>query len=153
VKVEPGGATRQDFLASILRSQVRVLRAVKASAATQDLTLQQFGVLRFLFQRGDMPMNALGEELIVRPPVITGIVDRLEAKGFVKRQESLADRRKTDVILTDKGNKAYQKVREDYRVSLREALSRSLIPAEQETLARLLERFAREIPIHLGSEQ
>jgi MarR family transcriptional regulator, organic hydroperoxide resistance regulator len=91
-------------------------------------------------------MNALGDELMVRPPVITGIVDRLEAKGLVKRRESISDRRRTDVNLTERGNKAYQKVREDYRFSLREALGRSLTPVEQETLARLLVRFVREIP-------
>ena len=78
----------EDFLASILRSQLRVLRAVRIIAATEDPTLQQFGVLRILSQRGLAAMNVLGDELMVRPPVITGIIDRLEMKGFVKREET-----------------------------------------------------------------
>jgi DNA-binding MarR family transcriptional regulator len=147
VKVQAEGESRQDFLTSILRSQLRVLRLVRASADLESLTLQQLGVLRFLSQRGETPMNALTDELMVSPPVITGIVDRLEAKGLVKRQESAVDRRKTQISLTEKGDKVFRKVREDYRHSLRESLSRSLTPAEQETLARLLARFAREIHI------
>jgi DNA-binding MarR family transcriptional regulator len=95
----------EDFLASILRSQLRVLRAVRIIAATEDLTLQQFGVLRILSQRGLAAMNVLGDELMVRPPVITGIIDRLEMKGFVKREESSSDRRKTEIMLTDGGKK------------------------------------------------
>lgn len=146
VKVENDGLVRQDFLATILRSQVRLLRAVRASAASEGLTLQQFGTLRFLFQRGEgVPMNSLCDELMVSPPVITGIVDRLEAKGFVKRHESPDDRRKTEIILTNDGDKAYRKVRENYRLSLRAALGRALTLGEQETLARLLVKFAQEI--------
>ena len=93
-------------------------------------------------------MNALGEELIVSPPVITGIIDRLETKGLVKREGSSTDRRKIEIVLTEDGKRAYRKVRESYRYSLRESLARSLVPAEQETLALLLARFAKEIHIN-----
>ena len=92
-------------------------------------------------------MNALSDELMVSAPVITGIVDRLESKGLVKRGGSSVDRRRTEIALTDVGNKAYLRVREGYRLPLREALGRSLTHSEQETLARLLVRFSREIPI------
>jgi DNA-binding MarR family transcriptional regulator len=145
VKVE---LLHEDFLSSILRSQLRVLRAVRAIAASEDLTLQQFGVLRILSQReGVASMNVLGDELMVKPPVITGIIDRLETKGLVKREESTTDRRKTEIVLTDVGKKAHRKIREDYRHSLRESLARSLTPAEQENLARLMARFVEEIRI------
>ena len=147
VKAETGALVQPDFLTSILRSQVRVLKVARASAASQGLTLQQFSVLRFLLLRGTVPMNALGDELMVSPPVITGIVDRLEAKGLVKRLASSADRRRIDVSLTDNGSKAHSRVREGYRVPLREALGKSLSHSEQETLAELLARFSREIPI------
>jgi len=148
VKAETEALIQQpDFLTSILRSQVRVLKAVRMSAVSEGLTLQQFSVLRFLSLGGEVPMNALGDELMVSAPVVTGIVDRLEAKGLVRRRESSSDRRKTDIMLTDGGNRAYRKIREGYRLPLREALRRSLTHAEQETLAKLLGRFSREIPV------
>jgi DNA-binding MarR family transcriptional regulator len=75
---------KQDVLTTILRSQVALLKVVRASAASEGLTIQQFGVLRLLVLRGALPMHVLSEDLAVSPPVITGIVDRLEAKGLVK---------------------------------------------------------------------
>jgi DNA-binding MarR family transcriptional regulator len=147
VKAEIEVLVKSDFLSSILRSQVRILKVVRASAALEGLTLQQFSVLRFLMQRETVPMNALCGELMVSAPVVTGIVDRLETKGFVKREESSADRRRIEITLTDSGNKAYLRVREGYRLPLREALGSSLTHSEQETLVRLLGRFSHEIRV------
>lgn len=135
----------QDILLSILRSQLVIMRAVKASSAKEKLTLQQFGVLRFLAQKGAHPMNAISEELKVSPPDITGIVDRLEAKGLLKRVASIDDRRRTDIVLTVKGKRTHQKIREDYSLSLQDSLAKALTPAEQETLAKLLEKLTKEI--------
>lgn len=145
VKAQPEGLVLQDLLTSILRSQLRVLRAVRTSAASEGLTTQQFGVLRLLALNGEVQMNVMGDELAVSPPVITGMVDRLEAKGLVKRKESEIDRRRTEVFLTESGNKLYQRVREHYRNSLGAALRKTLTLPEQDTLAVLLERFSREI--------
>ena len=92
-------------------------------------------------------MNALCDELMVSAPVVTGIVDRLETKGLVKRGESPLDRRRIEIALTESGNKAYRSVREGYRLPLREALGSSLTHSEQETLVRLLGKFSREIPV------
>ena|SRR5271165_1944999 len=135
----------KDILVTILRAQLSILREVKSSAVKEGHTLQQFAVLRLLSSRGGLPMNTLSEELKVSPPVITGIVDRLEKKGLLKRTTSSVDRRRTDIDLTDDGKKAYRKIQADYRRSLHESLARSLTPEEQETLARLLRRFDGEI--------
>ncbi len=145
--VQKNEQENQDILVTILRSQILIFRVVKASAATEGLTIQQFGVLRILSLRGALPMNALGEELMVRPPVITGIVDRLEAKGLVKRTGDSSDRRKTEILLNDEGKKVYRKVRGDYATSLHGSLQRSLTLVEQERLAGLLRKFVAEIHI------
>ncbi len=138
-------AEKEDIVVTILRSQVAILRVVKVNVNKESLTMQQFGVLRLLSLRGVLPMSMLSEELKVTPPVITGIVDRLEDKGLVKRSGSASDRRRTDILLIDKGKRVYRKIQADYRLSLQESLRRSLTPAEQETLAELLRKFAREI--------
>ncbi len=136
---------KQDILTTILRSQVALLKVVRASAAREGLTIQQFGVLRLLVLRGTLPMYVLSEDLAVSPPVITGIVDRLEGKGLVKRVGSSDDRRTTQIVLTNDGRRVYEKTRENYRRVLREALARTLSSSEQERLAKLMARFASEL--------
>jgi MarR family transcriptional regulator, 2-MHQ and catechol-resistance regulon repressor len=137
----------QDILVSILRSQRAIFGAIRESSLREKLTLQQFGILRLLSHYKSLPMNALSDELKVTRPDITGIVDRLEKKALVKRIERSTDRRTTDLVITEKGKKLYGKIRECYSSLLQESLERSLTPQEQETLARLLRRLAREIPV------
>jgi len=137
----------RDIVVTILRSQIAVLRVVRSCASRENLTLQQFGVLRLLSLRRILPMNALSGELRVTPPVVTGIVDRLERRGMVKREESSNDRRTTEIVLTGNGKRVYRKIQTNYRWSIQESLGRSLTPAEQKILASLLRRFAREIHV------
>ena len=132
-------AEKEDIVVTILRSQVAILRVVKVNVNKESLTMQQFGVLRLLSLRGVLPMSMLSEELKVTPPVITGIVDRLEDKGLVKRSGSASDRRRTDILLIDKGKRVYRKIQADYRLSLQESLRRSLTPAEQKHSLNFLE--------------
>src|SRR5271155_2324088 len=135
---------RSKALLAILSSQRVVLRAMAASAAKDDLTLQQFSLMGVLSRRGRVPMNALSTELRVSPPNITGVVDRLEAKGLVKRVTDPEDRRKKGIELTEKGETRYERVRTGYSESLQESLD-MLTPEEQEILSKLLRKLARMI--------
>jgi MarR family transcriptional regulator, 2-MHQ and catechol-resistance regulon repressor len=136
---------KQDVITLILRSQRAILKVVRESAAKEDLTVQQFGILRLLGLKGEVPMTELSEELKVSAPVVTGIIDRLEGKGLVKRLASSSDRRKTEIILTQKGTISLRRIQVDYRWLLREWLENTLAPHEQEALAKLLEKFGRAI--------
>ncbi len=121
-----------------------MLRGIVTSIRRDDITLQQAALIRILVQNGPTSMHKLSEELMVTPPNITGIVDRLEQKGLVERIESKQDRRKTEIMLTAKGEALHQKVREDYRESLGKSLA-SLTHDEQETLALLLAKLSEEV--------
>ena len=70
-----------------------------------DLTAGQFNVLRIL--RGSHPKaltsSTIGERTIARDPDITRLVDRLEARGLVKRTRGDDDRRVVEVHITAKG--------------------------------------------------
>jgi DNA-binding MarR family transcriptional regulator len=139
-----GWDRRSGILLTILGSERAILRAMTASAAKDDLTLQQFSVLRVLARAGTMPMGKLSEELRVTPPNITGVVDRLERKELVTRTGSARDRRMKEIKLTPRGTEVYEKVRRGYSEDLQGSLD-SLTPEEQEILAQLLRKLTREI--------
>lgn len=141
---------RSSVLLAILSSQRAILRAMGESAMRDDLTLQQFAVLRIIGARGSLPMVSLSEELRVSPPNVTGMVDRLERKGLVVRTDDPMDRRRKEIRLTEKGEQLYKKVRQGYSDSLQDALD-SLSPQEQEALAALMKKFAKEIAARTGS--
>jgi DNA-binding MarR family transcriptional regulator len=70
-----------------------------------DLTTSQYNVLRIL--RGSHPKwltaGEIGERTVAREPDITRLVDRLNARGLVKRARSEQDRRVVEVEITAKG--------------------------------------------------
>ncbi len=67
------------------------------------LTVPQSGALRVLVRHGRLSSVELSRKLFVTPSNITGIIDRLEKKGFVKRVQKKGDRRIMLISLTRKG--------------------------------------------------
>ncbi len=72
-----------------------------------DLTTQQYNVLRIL--RGQHPnpvrVNDIIERMLDKMSNASRLVDKLLAKGLVKRTECPRDRRAVDVVITDDGMK------------------------------------------------
>lgn len=70
-----------------------------------DLSLRQLTTLQFI----DSPDTTLGDvarNLMVTPAVVTGLIDRLERRGYVRRVGSLFDRRRVHLELTTAGEDA-----------------------------------------------
>ena len=70
-----------------------------------SLTPAQFFVLMLLQEKGQCRLGDISREFAIAPPTATGIVDRLERDGFVKREHSKEDRRAVNISLTSKGDK------------------------------------------------
>ncbi len=68
-----------------------------------DLSLQQLTVL-YLIRTEGATLSAMARRLMVAPTVLTGIVDRLEKRGFVWRENDPLDRRKLRLCLSDEGH-------------------------------------------------
>src|SRR5258707_6094659 len=72
-----------------------------AKLAELHLTLPQAMLLK---QLGDaLPMNEAAGKLHCDPSNVTGIVDRLEARGLIERQHLTTDRRVKQLALTPAG--------------------------------------------------
>jgi DNA-binding MarR family transcriptional regulator len=83
--------------ADLLFDQIgRLLRPLRVSAAG-GLVL---GILR---DHGTMPPSEIGEHLQVTRATVTGVVDSLERRGFVRRSPHPADRRSLLVEITPEG--------------------------------------------------
>jgi DNA-binding MarR family transcriptional regulator len=108
-----------------------------AAAARHGLTSMQAKVLAQL--HGPVPMRGLAEALVCDASNITGIVDRLESHGFVRREVSPADRRVKNVVATDLGRETIRRVREEMQAT-HGALD-TLDEDERTALHGLLERL------------
>lgn len=73
------------------------------------LTPAQFDILATLGNTPGMSFKELGEKTLITKGTLTGVVDRMEAKGFVRRVAILEDRRSTCVQLTARGQDEFER--------------------------------------------
>src|SRR5436190_12165157 len=83
-----------------------------ASGADFDLSPIQCHVLHLIEPGRPVPMGRLAETLSCDASNVTGLVDRLESRGLVRRQPSPQDRRVKALELTPAGARLRSKVLE-----------------------------------------
>jgi DNA-binding MarR family transcriptional regulator len=90
---------------SLMRAQQIVLARVDEVLRPLDLTFARYEVLMLLlFSRaGSLPLNKIGVRLQVHPTSVTSAVDRLEARGQVRRIPHPSDRRAILARITEEG--------------------------------------------------
>lgn len=90
----------------LLRAADRARRHFSEVLHPFDLTLQQYNVLRIL--RGAspeaLPTLAIGERMIEKTPGVSRLLDRLEARGLVRRERCDEDRRRVLCMLTERAS-------------------------------------------------
>ena len=74
------------------------------------LTMTQFDVIATLGNQLPMSCKELGEKTLVTKGTLTGVLERLEAKGLILRQANSEDARSQLIGLTREGQAAFEKV-------------------------------------------
>jgi DNA-binding MarR family transcriptional regulator len=91
-------------IAALIRRLIsRIYVSSKAMHKRFGLTGPQTLVLRTLLGQEYVSLAALADVIYVTPSNLTGIIDRLESKGFVERVRGERDRRMTFVAITEEG--------------------------------------------------
>lgn len=114
-----------DFYDQTPDGNVQATEAVMNTIRTADLLFDRIGrllrplnvsaagglVLGILRDRGAMAPSELGDRLIVTRATVTGLVDLLERRGFVRRATHPTDRRSVLVEITAEGLTVLQELR------------------------------------------
>jgi MarR family transcriptional regulator, organic hydroperoxide resistance regulator len=87
-------------------------RRMMELARELDFSPVQLHSLRLIEPGVETPMRALAQQLFCDPSNVTGIVDRLVARGLVERRESDTDRRVKIIRLTPEGHRVRASVME-----------------------------------------
>jgi DNA-binding MarR family transcriptional regulator len=124
-----------DLIASIV---TRYHEEYESTAAEHQLTGAQARVLTLLVHE-PLPMRHIAEQLKCEPSNVTGIVDRLQARGLVERRPDPADRRVKLAAATDTGTETAARLRSGLNFG-REPLA-ELSAQERRILCDMLRRI------------
>lgn len=134
-------------MSSALKLYITLSRAYRAILAHDEqdvrrygLNLTEFAVLELLYHKGPHPLQQIGEKILITTGTITYVVDKLEKKGLLRRQISVADKRITYAVLTETGEELLSDVFPGHAEALEYAFG-GLSPQEQEAAASLLKKL------------
>jgi DNA-binding MarR family transcriptional regulator len=122
-------------MVALLRTADDLRRHLARRLATEELTLQQYNVLRILRGAGErgLPTLEIGERMVERQPGVTRLVDRLITKELVVRQRGRRDRRQVLCRITPLG------------LELLERLDDTIGRADADIVAMMREERVREL--------
>lgn len=130
--------------AALAEIRYRIRQFVRGSdqaAMDSGLEPQQYQLLltlRALPRREDASIRRLSERLFLKHHSIVGMVDRLEARGYVRRIRGIRDQRQVFVTLLPDGRRALERVVQKRLHELRESA-----PILVEALSAILSESSR----------
>jgi DNA-binding MarR family transcriptional regulator len=133
----------------LLRVFGRVERVMQPYFAEFGISGSQWGVLRTLHRAEveglpGLRLTDLAERLLIRPPSISGVVDRMERIGLVRREDLPTDLRARQVVLTSEGRNLLARVLVNHQAQI-DRLMGGLNRTEQDQLHRLLLKLGAHI--------
>jgi MarR family 2-MHQ and catechol resistance regulon transcriptional repressor len=111
-----------------------------ASIAQTSLGLSDFTIMEVLLHKGPLPINQIGEKVLLTSGSMTAAVNRMEIKGLVKRIQDPSDGRCFYVLLTKKGRQTIKTAYAKHEKNL-EKIAGVLSDAERKELVRLLKKI------------
>jgi len=126
---------------ALLRTADLIRRYYTEVIEAHGITAQQYNVLRILRGAGPAGLATLtvARRMIEASPGITRMLDRLEAKGWVRRERDRADRRQVLCYLTRSGQELLKRLDRPVELADDDILA-MLSRAEQGGLIQLLDK-------------
>lgn len=134
-------SARQKAMINLLFTYGWVLEKIKNFLAEEDITHQQFNILRILRGSHPQPLSTLQirERMLDKMSDTSRIVDRLVGKGLVKKTTCASDKRLVDVTITEKGQRLLKKI--DAQSDYIPVIMAQLTEKHAEILSSLLDKM------------
>lgn len=111
-----------------------------------DLTKAQRDILGYLHFTDKNPViqKDIEEHFHISNPTVTGILNRLEQKGFIERKQSLKDKRVRTIVLTKKEQDLHEDI--ENQICLMESKFENALGIEkQKQLLEILKELAQNL--------
>ena len=136
-------STGSDLIAAVMATADAFLRESQRLFRPHGLTGAQYNVLNVLASRdAGISQRELSDVLVVDRSNVTGLLDRMEKVGWVKREDDPADRRVYRISLTPTGRRLWAKVRPKYDAGVAE-VTRGLSAAQMKAGVAIMQRLEK----------
>lgn len=133
--------SKKTYLNIIFSHQI-ITEKMNEILKTFDISIEQFNVLRILRGQKMVPVNmsVLQERMIAKTSNTSRLVDKLQYKELVHREVCQANRRKMEVVITQKGLELLEVV-DQLVEDIEQKFQNNLTEEETVTLINLLTKY------------
>lgn len=102
VKMEHYNSTADEVFIAVRKINRAIDIHSKKLKKQLGLTGPQLMVIKAIARNSNEQISAIAKDICLSQATVTSILDRLEVQGYAKRQRSVIDKRKVNIVLTDK---------------------------------------------------
>jgi len=140
ISIQTFASDMQQLLPTFLGA---MLRRERNAISQGIITLPQFLGLSFLRKNPGSPVKALADMLGLKPSSASGLIDRMEQNGLMRREHSKTDRRVVLLTLKAKGERMVDEIMKQKQQSVAELFA-PLTAEERTVFLKLMEKVLEQ---------
>lgn len=86
-----------------MKAAKSVQEKIKRDIESYGINTTEFMVLEVLYHKGKQTIHQIGQKILITSGSMTYVIDKLEKRGFIKRENCPDDRRSIYAVITSKG--------------------------------------------------
>ncbi|ASN06440.1 MarR family winged helix-turn-helix transcriptional regulator [Virgibacillus necropolis] len=109
-KIDKDSENSLKLFVVLTRALQSIEKQVIKDIKSHGLNLTEFSVLELLYNKGEQPIQKIGQKILLASSSTTYVVDKLEKKDYLKRKACPTDRRVTYAVITDEGKELMDEI-------------------------------------------
>lgn len=141
-----GGESAAGFVQALSRAERLISQQLARITAEHGLVLEQWRVLDLLTDGSGRSMGEIADDVLVPPPTLTRLTDRMVTDNLVHRRIDPADRRRVLLFASPRGKKLHAQVQQDitrFEYELDDEADLVDVPRLTDMLTRLIRHATR----------
>ncbi|WHY01377.1 MarR family transcriptional regulator [Neobacillus sp. DY30] len=135
--------TNQPFLL-LMQTSKAIQERIRDEMSKHNLSITEFSVLEVLFYQGKQTIQQIGSRILISSGSMTYVIDKLEQKGIIKRNDCREDRRVIHITLTAEGMDMMENIMPKYQ-DLVDSFFGDLTGEESELIINLLKKVRNKV--------
>jgi MarR family transcriptional regulator, 2-MHQ and catechol-resistance regulon repressor len=135
--------SNQPFL-QLMQTSKAIQDRIRDEMSKNKLSITEFSVLEVLYYQGKQTIQQIGNRILISSGSMTYVIDKLEQKGILKRNDCREDRRVIHITLTAEGMEIMENIMPKYQDMI-DSLFVDLTDDESQLLFNTLKKVSNRV--------
>ncbi|MFP5106269.1 MarR family winged helix-turn-helix transcriptional regulator [Neobacillus sp. C211] len=128
----------------LMQTSKGIQERIRDEMSKNNLSITEFSVLEVLFYKGKQTIQQIRNRILISSGSMTYVIDKLEQKGIIKRNDCREDRRVIHVTLTAEGMEMMENIMPKYQ-DMVNSIFEDLTEDESEFMVHCLKKVRNRV--------